>query len=273
MDHYRLLTVSMAVTSESPEIAAALRWHLEEFHTQSGDDSVVEISIERDSDEGWRYVREGAVRRTGPQRRILKYALWDILALVHRRVDEFLLMHAGSVALDGRALLLPAGEEVGKSTLTAALLARGFAYLSDEFAVLDSHARAHPFPKRITLDPAALSWLPGLEERLGDRTGLSGELDQRYARPSDLGATVAQATEVAWVVFHTRNRQAPPRLTPLGGAELFNELAAASFNLPRRRESFLDRLALVGRSAQAFRLDGGLPSQRADVIERLCRSR
>jgi hypothetical protein len=56
-------------------------------------------------------------------------------------------VHAGAVAWAGRAIILPGRPDIGKSTLTAALVRAGAKYLSDEFALVADDARIHPFPK------------------------------------------------------------------------------------------------------------------------------
>lgn len=74
-----------------------------------------------------------------------------------------LLIHAGVVALDGRAVLIPGAPDAGKSTLTAALVRAGFDYLSDEAARVDLRTgRILPFPRTLTLDARSLELLaPG----------------------------------------------------------------------------------------------------------------
>src|ERR687894_479249 len=49
------------------------------------------------------------------------------------------------VARGGRALVRPGPSLSGKTTLVAALVRSGAAYLSDEFAVLDPEGRVHPY--------------------------------------------------------------------------------------------------------------------------------
>jgi hypothetical protein len=56
-------------------------------------------------------------------------------------------VHAGVVAFDGRALLLPGRSAAGKTSLTAALLRAGAAYGSDEWAVLSPDGLVHPYPR------------------------------------------------------------------------------------------------------------------------------
>lgn len=60
-------------------------------------------------------------------------------------------IHAGVVVAGGRTILLPAASHAGKTTLVAALLARGAEYYSDEFALLDEDGRVHPYPRPLQM--------------------------------------------------------------------------------------------------------------------------
>lgn len=60
-------------------------------------------------------------------------------------------VHAGVVAWQGRALVVPGRSFTGKSTLVTALLRAGATYMSDEYAVIDEAGNVHPFPKPIAL--------------------------------------------------------------------------------------------------------------------------
>lgn len=68
---------------------------------------------------------------------------------LHARGHVFI--HAAAVACDGRAILVPGRSFSGKSTLAAALVRAGAAYLSDEYAVLDEAGLVHAFPRRLRL--------------------------------------------------------------------------------------------------------------------------
>jgi hypothetical protein len=60
-------------------------------------------------------------------------------------------VHAGVVAVDDRAIVLPGFTFAGKTTLVRALLEAGATYLSDEFAVLDEDGLVHPYAKPLSL--------------------------------------------------------------------------------------------------------------------------
>lgn len=77
---------------------------------------------------------------------------WGCNALIGRRLNDLLLLHAGVVEREGLALILPALPGSGKSTLTAALSHRGWRLLSDEFGAFDPPSGAF----RAVLKPIAL---------------------------------------------------------------------------------------------------------------------
>ena len=64
---------------------------------------------------------------------------------------DFVFIHAGVVAWQNRALLLPGVSHAGKSTLVAELVRSGATYYSDEFAILDCHGRVHPFARDLRM--------------------------------------------------------------------------------------------------------------------------
>lgn len=269
-DLYELLTLRVLVRSEHLEIAEALRWHLEDFRGDVRGDHDVLVEVAAGPGDRIRYVRDGVQERLGPPRRILRHALWDIHQLVVDRVPGFLFIHAGAVVRNGAAVLVPAAMEVGKSSLTAALVQRGYGYLSDEYGALKlDTGEAHPFPKRITLAPDTLRYLPGLEERLHDRQGLSGQLTDRYAGPADLGGSIAAPAPVDVVIFPSVIRGGPPRLNPLTPAQAVVELSRCCLNHFRYGREGLDLLVSVARGADSFLLEGGTPVERADVIAAL----
>jgi hypothetical protein len=70
---------------------------------------------------------------------------------VAERVAGLIAIHAGVVAFDGRAIVLPGRTLTGKSTLTEALVRHGGTYYSDEYALLDDTGRVHPYARPLTL--------------------------------------------------------------------------------------------------------------------------
>jgi hypothetical protein len=94
-------------------------------------------------------------------------------------------VHAGVVAIDGRAILIPAASFAGKSSLVAALVEHGATYYSDEFAVLDEEGQVHPYPKPLSMRAA--------DERYGE-----------LRSAESLGGPVADVAATPAVIVITR---------------------------------------------------------------------
>ena len=204
-----------------------------------------------------------AVRMEG----ILDATKWDVWRLFHQVVRDHLLLHAGAVARDGRAVLLPARPESGKSSLTTALLLHGFDYLSDEFGAVDPvTGRLSPVERPISLSPHVLPRFPGLEDRLVDRAEPPVILGQRFVRPLDIGAEVAGPTEVGAVVFLTNDFDGPPRLTPIARSEAVHRMVEGALNVSYYRERAVLLLSRIMEHSSAYVLEGGAPAERADAI-------
>jgi len=60
-------------------------------------------------------------------------------------------VHAGVVGWRGRAIVVPGRSFTGKTTLIAELVRAGATYYSDEYAVLDSRGRIHPYARRLAI--------------------------------------------------------------------------------------------------------------------------
>ena len=186
-------------------------------------------------------------------------------------VRDFLLIHAGAVTIGDRAVLVPAEMDTGKSTTVTALLHSGARYLSDELGAIDPVTRnVYAYPKRITLDQDTLAFFPGLEERLGDRAGAMETLTQRYVRPEDCGSSIAAPAPLGAVVFPTKDREGPPRLEPIPSSEAAYLLARNARNLYRYADRGVLMLGQMCAEADAYRLSGGTPVERAALLmERL----
>jgi serine kinase of HPr protein (carbohydrate metabolism regulator) len=66
-------------------------------------------------------------------------------------------VHAGVVAWNGKAIVIPGKRNTGKTTLVAELVRQGATYYSDEHAVLDMQGRVHPYPKPLAIYSEATS--------------------------------------------------------------------------------------------------------------------
>jgi hypothetical protein len=83
-------------------------------------------------------------------------------------VRSHILIHAGVLVRNGRAITLVGDSQHGKTTLVLKLLQRGFRFLSDELAALGRQdGLLHPFPRSLRIRPGSL-------ERAGYRWAADG---------------------------------------------------------------------------------------------------
>jgi hypothetical protein len=112
------------------------------------------------------------------------------------RLASLRAIHAGTVAWNGRALLLPGSSHSGKSSLVAELLRRGAAYFSDEYALLDVDGQVHPYPRPLLLR--------------------NGRPDQLPVLAGDLNATVGDASaQLGWILLLRYQPDGSWRIAPI----------------------------------------------------------
>ena len=93
-------------------------------------------------------------------------------AYVALHAPHHVFVHAGVVAHQSKAIVLPGMSFSGKSTMVAALVQAGAVYYSDEFAVLDEQGLVHPYGKPLSLRNG---WLEQVDHAIEALGGTSGE--------------------------------------------------------------------------------------------------
>jgi hypothetical protein len=96
---------------------------------------------------------------------------------VARSATECIFLHCGVVGWRGKAILIPGHTCYGKTTLVKHFLEAGAAYYSDEFAILDSAGKVHPYarPLQIRRQPGSLKQTAATPEELGAAGGTGRE--------------------------------------------------------------------------------------------------
>ncbi len=160
----------------------------------------------------------------------------DLRLFVAELAKHRVFVHAGVVGWKGRAIVIPGRSYSGKSTLVAELVRAGATYYSDEYAVLDSRGRVHPFFKPLELR----------EE---------GKFKQSKVTVAELGGHAGTKPLPVGLVLMTRYKSGarwrPRKLTPGKGVleMLFNTVSAR--RNPERAMATLQRV-----TAQADVLKG-----------------
>jgi GTPase SAR1 family protein len=186
-------------------------------------------------------------------------------------MEDLCPLHAGVVALNGKGLILPGKPGSGKSTLTYALIKRGFRFLSDDFAFVDPKTRGVlPFPKSFTFRPEASSLFEEVKKAFerGDIiwvTETKCYLNLRKMGITELGSPI----NVDYIVFPTYDPESPKKLKKISkkkaaqklvdGGSLFSQA-----NPKRIKFSLQDLASQLTESAECYEL---VTSELEDTID------
>src|SRR5450830_885400 len=159
---------------------------------------------------------------------------WMMNWCISSRVNHYLIIHAAVVERGGRAVILPAPPGSGKSTLCAALVARGWRLLSDELTLVRvSDGALVALARPISLKNQSIALIrqfqPGVVASRPVFETQKGTL-AHVRPPSASVANAAQISRAAWIVFPRYEAGAPPRLLPLTRARAFMRVADNCFN-------------------------------------------
>ena len=156
------------------------------------------------------------------------------------RATGVLFVHAGVVTWRGKGILMPGRSRAGKSTLVHALLRAGAEYYSDEFALLDTDGRVHPYPLPLSL-----------------RADRSAPCRRIHAEA--LGATIAQAPAFVDIILATHyRRRARWRPQPLSKGDallVLMENTVAARQPPARTMPILRETVLRATALRSWRGD------------------
>lgn len=197
---------------------------------------------------------------------------WGINWCFATMTNRHLLLHAGSLEIDGAGLLLMGEPGAGKSTLTAALSLRGARVLSDEFGVVRLSDRALlPLAKPIALKNRSIDVIRAwsAEAVLGPicRKTHKGDVAHLTLPAASVHARATPARAAA-IVFPRWQQGAATSLVPIGAAEAFGTVAANSFNFDTLGPDAFDAVRDLVARAACYRLRYSDLAQAESVLRR-----
>ncbi len=194
-----------------------------------------------------------------PKEQALPHFEWGVNWCFAQRFNQHVLLHAGALALGDRAVIMAAPPGSGKSTLTAAMMLRGFRLLSDEFGVLCPRTgRLWPMLKPVALKNRSIEVIRDYAD-----DGVLGPV-YRQTRKGDVAPLVAGDASVdsrrlparpQLVVFPSFRDGAALRIQRMPAADAFAHLAFNSFNYGLLGSVSFNAVADVIASCPAFVLE------------------
>src|SRR5262249_4920444 len=145
-----------------------------------------------------------------------------------------------------------------KSTLCAAMMARGWRLLSDEFALLEpARGLLLPMPRPVALKNASIRLIEGLLPHLpiGRIFPHTGKGTLAHLRPpTDAVERQTDPALPAWVVFPIHAENARTELVPLRKATAFLRLETNCFNYATLGRTAFDALGRLIQTAECYEL-------------------
>jgi hypothetical protein len=166
------------------------------------------------------------------------------------------LRHAG--------LVLAGASGVGKTTLSLALMMRGFTPFTDDIVLIDP-ATLHVRGLRRAFHTGADTW-PLLESVAGSAVRPDIEAPPGYFVPPQWAS---EPVPIRWLLFPEFQPNQTPRLVPLTPAEAASRVLAQTGTLARAPRLALSTTTALIRQAECYRFITGDLSQSVAVVQQL----
>lgn len=213
-----------------------------------------------------------------PARQAFPLLEWGLNWCIAGHCHQYLIIHAAVVERGGYGLVMPAPPGSGKSTLCAALVARGWRLLSDELALIDVGTRQiTPLPRPISLKNASIRiiaqfWRDAPMSPVVPDT-LKGSI--AHAQPPASSVRAAEQTAMpGWIVLPTFCIAEPMSLTPLAKGMGFMRLVESAFNYSVLGRIGFDVLADIVTASDCYEFRyGGQLDDAVAAFDALARAR
>ena len=202
---------------------------------------------------------------------------WGLNWCVSVHCHQYLIIHAAVVERGGRALVLPAPPGSGKSTLCAALVARGWRLLSDELALVDlAGPTLMPMPRPISLKNRAIDVIGAFWPEAGIGAVVPDTLKGSVAHvrpPIDSVRRAHEPATPALIVLPRFEIGAATELRPLSKCDAFMRLVDSAFNYSiHGRAGFAALAEVIDASVCRTFTYGGALDEAVNVFDDLAKA-
>jgi hypothetical protein len=192
-----------------------------------------------------------------------------LLTLMQQVVDEAFIgrltdrvaVHAGVVAISGKAIMLPGKSGSGKTSLVRQLLRCGASYFSDEYAIIDSNGLLYPYPRALMVR----------DENQEQHPVLAAEVQSAGKTPANGDRPITAAIEPAvagQILFLEYEAGSSFEVHPISHGETLLGLLANTPHVLAEKPEIMAPLVALSRSTVAFEGRRGEVALAADEILR-----
>ncbi len=198
---------------------------------------------------------------------------WGVNWCFGQRFNQYVLFHSGALAIGDRAVVMAATPGSGKSTLTAAMMLRGFRLLSDEFGVLDPATGCMlPMLKPVALKNRSIDVIRSFSDTafLGPTFPGTRKGDVAHLAPDACSVDSAhRPARPVVVLFPVWREGAALELKPQAREQAFARLAFNSFNYALLGPVSFEAVTDVVASCRAFQLTYGSLEEAVTCVREL----
>jgi hypothetical protein len=198
----------------------------------------------------------------------VKFLIWQQAV---ERFDFLFYIHAGAVGVGDRCVLLPAAAGSGKSSLTAALVHRGYRYLSDEVALIQPTTfRVPPVPLAVCVKSTGWNvmsrYFPQIRKLMSHQR-MDGK-DIRYIPPAaaDLQQSAAQ---VSHIVFPRYDANATTEIRPIARSVALTRMMSECWACGRLDRANVEELIRWIGQIDCYELPFASLEDAADLVEQV----
>ena len=277
--YYQVGAVALAIRCEVPAVLEDCDRLYGGFRTQQTLPDAIQFHIRRLRTKPWKPLQhvlcyDDCETVAGPEARAV---IPELEAAINQQVlqthAEYFQLHAGVMARDNGAVVFTGKSGTGKTTLAAALLARDWKYVCDEFALINPDSLlVYPFPKPLSIKQSGLDLIRELELPICDRDWVSPKVDRRFTFvvPWEIRADcLAAPCAINVILFATRREHMPPRLTRLSDSEAAMTLYRLGLNTHNLKRAGFDAAVSLARRTRCFEVNLGSLEHDCDMIESL----
>ena len=182
---------------------------------------------------------------------------WGLNYAIAAQAHQYLVVHAAAIERGGRVAILPGAPGAGKSTLTAALVRRGWRLLSDELALIrpsDAHVMPLARPINLKNNSIALMRAYAPEAVFSAETHDTAKGTVALMRaPAESIARSREAAPIGWIIFPRWEEDAEARLAPWSKAAGLMEIAHNSMNYSLHGAAGFELLADIFAASGCYR--------------------
>ena len=248
-----------------------------ESHLYYSSDQCIQLRVERSRRKhrrSGRYDIVGGGQRLSKDVRseeLIPYLEWAINDQMMTVCSRHLQVHAASLAFRNTGAIFAGTSGAGKSTLAAGLVARGWTYYCDEFALIDPETMClRSFPKALCVKSGAFDVIDHLDLRIAGARHYVKAFKGRVGYVSSreiAGHTAARPCEIGLIFFPSYIGQKEPSIRPLTRGRAAISLLGQTLNAASFGPSSVSAVHRILEHARCYVLEAGQIDATCDLIE------